>query len=238
VRAFPNLFPVLPADEGAHEVVVSSPRHVESVGDLTPEEAAAAVDGWARRSRAVEADPRGLWPFAFVNQGAMAGASLRHTHAQIVGLPFAPPLLVERARGFAGSEECPLCAEIAGAGERVIARDAGMVAWCPPVPPLSGAIRIAPERHVPDWPEAPGAALGPLLARLLRAVDAIAPGRAANVWVHRAPPGGMERYHWHTEIVPRMGTLAGLELGAGVLALTREPAEVATALRGALGSTG
>lgn len=230
VRAFANLYPVMPPDEGVHEVIVSSPRHVEGLGDLPGDDVAVAVDAWAARLRATAADPRGLWPFAFLNQGLLGGASLRHSHAQVVGLPMAPPLLVERARGFARAERCPICAELA-TGDNVVARRDGLVAWCPAVPALSGAVRIAPERHAPEWGEAPGGGLGPLLRDLLAAATALTPTRAANVWVNLAPPGGMDRYHWHVEVVPRVGTLAGLELGAGVLALTREPAAAAAALR-------
>lgn len=233
VRVFPNLYPVMPADEGVHEVVVSTPRHVESLGDLAVADVAVAVDAWAMRLRAVTADPRGLWPFAFLNQGLLGGASLRHSHAQVVGLPLAPPLLVERARGFARAERCPVCADLADAGDRLVASHDGLVAWCPAVPALSGAVRIAPAHHASEWPHAPGAALAPLLRDLL-AATAMTPSRAANVWVNTAPPGGMERYHWHVEVVPRIGTLAGLELGAGVLALTRDPAEAAADLRARL----
>ncbi len=231
VRAVPNLYPAVPAERGVHEVIVSTPRHVVRVGDLTDAEARDAVDGWAVRVRAVEADPRGLWPFVFLNQGAQAGASLQHSHAQAVGLPFAPPRLVARARAFIGASRCPVCAEIADLGDREVLRRDGLVAWFPRVPSLSGALRIAPEAHAPDWGEAPGAALGPMLRRLADALGRAAPTDAMNLWVHRAPPGGMDAYHWHTELVARIGTLAGLELGAGVLALTRDPSEMAARVR-------
>ena len=84
VRAIPNKFPAVAPDEGVHEVIVNTPRHVVRFGDLTDDEAELAGGVWADRIAAVEADPRGLWPFLFLNQGAAAGASLQHTHAQLV----------------------------------------------------------------------------------------------------------------------------------------------------------
>jgi len=233
VRVVPNRFPAVDPEDGVHEVVVTTPRHVALLGRVRPGEAADALDVWAERLRVVEADRRGLWPFAFLNQGALGGASLQHTHAQVVGIPFAPPRLVERARGFAGAPRCPVCAELEDPGDRVLATAGGLVAWFPAVPSLSGALRIAPADHLPDWEERPGAALGPLLVRAAAAVCAAAGTDALNVWVHRAPPGGMSAYHWHLELVPRLGTLAGLELGAGVLALTRDPSELAARARAA-----
>lgn len=236
VRAVPNRYPSVPAEDGVHEVIVTSPRHVVAFGDLDDAEAGAAVDAWALRSRAVERDPRGLWPFVFLNQGAAAGASLQHSHAQVVGLPFAPPRLVDRARGFVGADHCPVCGELADLGGREVMRDSGLVAWFPRVPSLSAALRVAPVAHAPDWDPAPGATLGPMLRRLSAALSRVAPTRAMNLWVHRAPPGGMDAYHWHAELVVRIGTLAGLELGAGVLALTRDPEVMADRMREALGT--
>jgi UDPglucose--hexose-1-phosphate uridylyltransferase len=238
VRAFPNLYPAVPSGAGVHEVVVTSPRHVVEVGDLTDAEATDAVDAWAARARAVEGDPRGLWPFVFLNQGAPAGASLQHSHAQVVGLPFAPPRLVARARAFIGAAHCPICEELADLGDREVLRSGGLVAWFPRVPSLSGSMRVAPAEHLPDWDAAPGAALGPVLRRLAGAIGRAAPTEALNLWVHRPPPGGMDAYHWHTEIVARLGTLAGLELGAGVLALTRDPSEMAARVREELAAVG
>jgi UDPglucose--hexose-1-phosphate uridylyltransferase len=236
VRAFPNKFPALPAGEGEHEVVVSSPRHVVAFWDLTDDEAADALDGWAARVAAVGTDPRQLWPFAFLNQGAPAGASLQHSHAQVVGLPFAPGRLVARERAFVRADRCPVCHELETAGERVVLERDGLVAWCPQAPPLSGGVRIAPAEHRPRWGMRPGAAAGPVLRRLMRAASDALGTSAANVWLHQARPSGPDAFHWHLEIVPRLGTLAGMELGAGVLAVTRDPLEVAARLRAALGA--
>ena len=235
-RAFPNKYPAIDPAEGAHEVIVNSPRHILRLGDLTDDEADRAVGLWAARLAAVAADARGLWPFLFLNQGAAAGASLQHTHTQIVGLPFAPPRLVTRERVAAAAPGCPVCADIAGAGERTVIDDgSGLVAFCPEVPPLSGTLRIAPVTHVPDW--APGvdvAALGRVLPACARAVGAAIGGEALNLWLHERGPGGTDRRHWHIDMLPRIGTLAGMELGAGVIAVALGPKDTAARLRAAL----
>jgi UDPglucose--hexose-1-phosphate uridylyltransferase len=232
VRAIPNKFPVLGPQEGIHEVVVNTPRHVVRLSDLTEDEAARAAEAWALRLQAIGADPRGLWPFLFLNQGERAGASLQHSHAQLVGLPLEPPLLLARERRFAQAPECPICADLASAGERVVARADGLAAWTPGVPPYTGTIRIAPERHRSDWTDDPGP--GPtalLLRRLAGLVGERLGADALNLWLHQRRPGGSPRYHWHIDLVPRVGTLAGLELGAGVVAIAVSPEDTAARLR-------
>ena len=54
----------------------------------------------------------------------------------------------------------------------------------------------------------------------------IAEGAAAlNLWLHA---GG----HWHIEVLPRIGILAGIELGAGYFVNTMAPESAAGILRG------
>lgn len=231
VRAFANKFPFFAPSDGVHEVVVNTSRHVTTIGELSDGEARGAATAWAARVAAISADPRGLWPFVFLNQGALAGASLAHTHAQVVGLAFTPPHLFARTRAFEG-RPCPICAEIAHAGPRLIDEQRGLVAWCPEAPPLSGGIRIAPLTHTRQWASGPAAAdLGPFLAAVGAALTSTV-SAALNLWIHEGH--GADDYHWHAEIVPRIGTLGGLELGTGVLARTHDPHAMAKTLRAAL----
>jgi UDPglucose--hexose-1-phosphate uridylyltransferase len=237
VRAVPNRFPVLPPDEGIHEVVINSPRHVVELWELSAPEMIAAVDAWARRERVARDDPRGLWPFVFLNQGAAAGASLQHSHAQLIGFPFAPPLLAAREDAFERAPRCPVCAELM---DPALARitDAGpLTAWCPQAPPLSGAIRIAPRRHAPEWPEQPGCELAGVLGPVMRALAALVGTTAMNLWVNQRHPGGPDAFHWHLEIIPRRATLAGMELAAGVFSLLNDPTALAAALRAQASAT-
>lgn len=48
-----------------------------------------------------------------------------------------------------------------------------------------------------------------------------------NAWLHAGA-------HWHLELVPRLSTFAGTELGAGIYVLTIAPEDGAAALRRAL----
>jgi UDPglucose--hexose-1-phosphate uridylyltransferase len=60
--------------------------------------------------------------------------------------------------------------------------------------------------------------------RALRAVEGPVPW---NAWLH-------DTGHWHLEVLPRLTTLAGIELGAGIYVLTVSPEESAARLRNAL----
>jgi UDPglucose--hexose-1-phosphate uridylyltransferase len=238
VRAVPNRFPVLPPDEGVHEVIINSPRHVVELWELSDQEMVGAVNAWAIRERAVRDDPRGLWPFVFLNQGAAAGASLQHSHAQLIGLPFAPPLLVAREDAFARAAACPICTELADPSLALVAAAGPLRAWCPHAPPLSGAIRIAPDVHAPEWPARPGPAIATILGPTMRALAAVVGTTAMNLWLNQRHPGGPAGFHWHIDVIPRRGTLAGMELGAGVFSLLNDPTKLAAALQATMSIAG
>jgi galactose-1-phosphate uridylyltransferase len=52
------------------------------------------------------------------------------------------------------------------------------------------------------------------------------------MWLHQRRPGGSARFHWHIDLLPRLGTLAGLELGAGVMSVAFPSEVTARRLRG------
>lgn len=232
VRVVPNKFPVIDPADGVHEVAVNTPRHVTDLVELRRDEMAAAVAMWARRLAVIAEDPRELYPFCFLNQGAAAGASLQHTHAQIVGLPFAPPRLVARERAFADGTD-PVAADMVDAGHpRFVTAADGLVAWVPEVPPLTGTVRIAARERAPGWESGTDFdAIAGILLDVLTRIDTAFTAPAINLWLNQARPGNDGGYHWHLDVISRLGTLAGLELGTGVIAVAMSPEAAAERLR-------
>jgi UDPglucose--hexose-1-phosphate uridylyltransferase len=150
---------------------------------------------------------------ALINEGRSAGASLPHSHSQLVWLPEPPPAVTgERAEGLAE------LVEAAREQQLVVAQADDLVAFCHPVGRLPYETLIVP---------GPDATLTDAL-RVLR--DVVARLRAAegpvpwNAWLHRGEP-------WHLELVPRLSILAGIELGAGIYVNSVPPEQAAEALR-------
>ena len=71
-----GLFSSVPA-AGAHEVIVSSPRHVRSLAELEAEELEGAVAAWRARIAAHATDASLV--HLIVNEGPGAGASIEHS---------------------------------------------------------------------------------------------------------------------------------------------------------------
>ena len=111
MRVVPNKFPALGIEGnlnrqaegmfdkmngiGAHEVIVETPEHDVTLGNL-PEKRIEDVF-WAFRDRILDLkkDRRFKYILIFKNHGQLAGATLEHSHAQLIALPILPKHVVE-----------------------------------------------------------------------------------------------------------------------------------------------
>jgi UDPglucose--hexose-1-phosphate uridylyltransferase len=217
----PNLYPAFERQE----VVVSTTRHVRTLAELEPDELAAIAEAWRRRADTARSDGFG-YVHALLNEGREAGASLPHSHTQLVWLRDLPPAVAEE-RMTAG--DCGVCEVVRSGVNEVEERD-GLVVLCPAASRLPYESLIAPRDH-----EAGGLLSDrlpialQLLAGTIRRLAELEGTVPLNAWLHTAPFGGDG--HWHIELVPRLSILAGVELGAGIGINTLAPEDAARALR-------
>lgn len=201
VRVVPNLYPALERQE----VVVHSRRHIRSIAEAEDGELELVAEAWRRRA----ADEPGH-VFPLLNEGREAGASLAHSHSQLVWLPEPAPI---RARPRA---------------ETVFERD-GLAVACPWASRVPYEIVIAPLKPDPDpWSSAWLPPALKLLAGLVRRLQRLEGRVPLNAWLERGSKD------WRLVLFPRLNVLAGLELGAGIHVNTLAPEEAAARIRTAL----
>jgi UDPglucose--hexose-1-phosphate uridylyltransferase len=201
VRVVPNLYPAF----DRHEVVVHARDHLRSIADLGDAHLDLIAEAWRRR----RADAPQRYLHALINEGRAAGASLSHTHSQLVWLRHAPP------------------AEPPREGETV-AEDDGLIAWSPRLARVPYELAVAPIELERDGlrSERLGPALR-LVADLVRRLRALEGDIPLNAWLHDHESG------WRIVVFPRLSVLAALELGAAVYVNTLAPEEAAGRLRAA-----
>jgi UDPglucose--hexose-1-phosphate uridylyltransferase len=242
VRVVPNKFPAFGpwsdegnrtglfarrAAKGRQEVVIHSPRHVRTLADLSVRELELVVQAW--QARAAAAGEQGF-PYVqvLVNEGREAGASLPHSHSQLVWLEEEPPLVEQERRAQEAAGACVLCRVLAEELEhriRVVSERDGIVLLCPFAGRQPYELLVAPTEC--DREPFTSSRLGPALvlaAEGLRRLRVAEGAVAVNLWLH---PAG----HWHLEVLPRLTVLAGLELGSGYFVNTLAPESAAGVLR-------
>jgi UDPglucose--hexose-1-phosphate uridylyltransferase len=222
VRVVPNKYPAFPGQE----VAIHGPAHATRLADTAPGVAEAMATAWLRRRDHHLAAGAG-YVLCSINEGIEAGASLEHSHSQILPLPDVPPLPAAEAASFAAASGCPLCELLAHGAPVGVA--GGLAAVCPPWSQMPYETWIVPTAHAPH-PDDP-AQLGAAIRDAARRLGAVLGDRLAwNAILHDGPPGD-NRFHWHVEVLPRLTVAAAVELGAGIWVNVTDPALAADELR-------
>jgi len=249
MRVFPNKFPAVSPEDGPdtgimmpaygrHEVVVESPEHGKTVADLSIERIVSLLKVYSGRVEAMLADPKIEYVMVFKNHGRAAGASLAHTHTQIISLPVVPNLVREEveAAGRYHQERgtCPLCDAWVKEmnGPRRVWEDDYAAVFTPYASRNPFESWIMPKRHIKalnelDADERKSLASG--LKLVLSKLKAGLNDPPYNMYLHVSP--GEDDLHMHFEVLPRLSTWAGFELGSGIIINTMAPETAAEFLR-------
>ena len=157
VRVVPNKFPALGIEGnlnkqaegmfdkmngiGAHEVVIETPDHNATLASLSSKKIEDVL--WAFRDRILDLkkDRRFKYILLFKNHGEAAGASLEHSHSQLIALPIVPIYVVEELQGakqyYIYKERCVFCDAIRQEmdnGTRVVAENEDFLTLAPYAP--------------------------------------------------------------------------------------------------------
>lgn len=252
IRVVPNLYPIVggadagPGARGAHEVVILDPDHSCDLARL-PDDGVAELFTVLRDRARVHAAAGFAYVQVLVNQGRAAGASIAHPHAQVLAIELVPPLVRETLERTAAARTDVVAVDFEAAGPqdgRVVDAPEAW-AWCPWAAASPYETRISAPDAGPRFEDTPDAALR-AVARVTRDVVSgivrLLGEVAYNVVLHNGPthptgsgPGlGAGASHWYLTVVPRVSTIAGFELGTGLLVNTLSPADAARQLRDAI----
>jgi UDPglucose--hexose-1-phosphate uridylyltransferase len=259
LRVVPNKFPALQVEGmldrvgdgmfdrmngvGAHEVIIETPDHDRRMAAMTEQEIERVLSAYRERILDLKQDIRLKYVLVFKNQGASAGATLEHTHSQLIALPIVPDLVREEIAGarrhMAVKERCVYCDIIRQDltdGRRIIQEDPEVIALAPYAPRFAFETWLLPKHHGARFEEAPRQqheGLARLLKAVLKRMDRALESPDYNLIVHTSPfaEDSSEVFHWHLEIMPKLTRVAGFEWGTGFYINPTSPEEAAQALR-------
>ncbi|MDR2638953.1 MAG: hypothetical protein LBC09_03840 [Helicobacteraceae bacterium] len=251
-RVFPNKFPLLALETppvssmkgvyssiggfGAHEMVIDQPKPNKHFCLFSADEFRDLMLTFRDRFCALYQDQRIASVVAFKNQGAKAGNAIRHSHSQIVALPFIAPRLakqIETSREhYNRAGRCLLCDQIASEENeklRVLVRNRYFIAFAPFAPRYEFEIWIAPIVHNSAFTLLTKDALsdlGETLEWCAKRLGIAMENPDINLALFTEPPRRNHRkadyfhhierfFHWHIELAPRSRSSDGFELASG-----------------------
>jgi len=259
VRVVPNKFPALQIEGeqnkrgegiydmmngiGAHEVIIESPRHIQSLTALDNGNIAEVLLCYRDRLLDLKNDKRFVYGLLFKNVGISAGASLEHSHSQLIVTPIVPQLVaneLERAGTFYQHRGrclfCDMIQQEIDTNRRIIISTDNFVAFAPFASRFPFETWILPRKHKTHFENLEGFEVEELthvlksaLIKLETALD-LPP---YNFIIHSTPFNINESdyYHWHIEIIPRLTNIAGFEWGTGFYINPTPPEQAAETLR-------
>ncbi|GER30419.1 galactose-1-phosphate uridylyltransferase [Striga asiatica] len=232
--------PVTAAGFGFHDVVIESPSHAVHLTDLPPARMADVLLAYKKRINQLRALDSIKYVQVFKNHGASAGASMSHSHSQIMGLPVIPPSASARIQSmrehFDETGKCGLCQ--VRQDDLLIDESTHFISVVPYAAKFPFEIWIVPRvhsTHFHDIDHDEAFDLGGLLKLMLVKVSLQLNNAPYNLMLHTAPlqieSTQLPFSHWFIQIVPQLTVVGGFELGTGCYINPVLPEDAAKVLR-------
>lgn len=223
---------------GKHEVVVETPEHNVDFHEYTLKQIELIMTMLKNRYNELSRDERIKYIHIYKNQGLFGGASLAHSHSQVLGLPLVP----EENHGiedyYRNTRHCLICDMLKQELEyrsRLVAETKDFLLICPYASRFSYETWIIPRQHMSHFGEISSEQITELaliskqfIIAMLDCLDNPSYNLMINtspVNVHTEPKG----FHWYIEVAPRFIVTAGLEIGTGFYVNPVAP-EIATGM--------
>jgi len=228
---------------GAHEVVIETPNHNLDLPDLPDKEFKDVIWAYYQRITDLKKDTRFRYVMIFKNFGAAAGASLEHTHSQLIATPVIPKRVNEEMDGakryYEYRERCVFCDIIKQEMKdmkRMVAENSHAYAFTPFAPRFPFETWILFKRHISSFEtcdESEILSLAQILKLVLTRLRSALNNPPYNFVFHLSPITlpHLEFYHFHIEIIPVLTHIAGFEWGTGFFINPTPPEEAAEFLR-------
>lgn len=241
VRVIPNLFPILgdgkrPASrgfykfrsgDGCHEIIIETPQHNQHIVDLKIENLVLIIDTYQQRLLAHKKNPKIRHSLIFKNFGRRAGASLKHSHSQIISMPIIPKRVAEEIatarRFYRNHNQCIYCRiieEEVESKKRIISENDHFVAFVPFAARIPYEVWIIPKKHharFSDLTRNETISIARILKSSLTKLNQVLDTPSFNYFIRTAPIREQvdDYYHYHLVIMPVTTILGGFELGTG-----------------------
>ena len=244
-RAFPNLFAAmvphpLPAiaewmaqpGRGYHEVLVDSPNHDSSPANFSIDQVMLMLQVYKDLYSKYHGQGGAKYVSIFKNWGEASGASLNHTHSQVVAIPLIPPPIKRELSALYDATFCHYCniVEREIISSRLISKNNGWISIAPFFSQAPYEMWIIPREHVSNLEEMNENQfhdLALILKDALLRLASLMDDPPYNYMIFQLP----SRYHLNIRIQPALAKMAGFERSTGICINPISPEKAAYDLR-------
>ena len=265
VRIVPNKYPIISetrenelpktnklfcasSSKGFHDVIIEHPNHHFNFYHAQTEDFFYIFKAVMMRLKDLSKNKDMLYSLHFKNFGPEAGASLSHSHSQIITTPFIPIQMLDEINGaleyYNENQRCVYCDIIKEEkiiDKRVICENDSFIAISPFASRSPYQIYVIPKQHSNSITYASSPQIldfASLLKNIFDRLYKLLGEVSFNYVLHTLLPVLENKYdhssHWFLDIMPKMSKLAGYELGSGVFINSITPEDATEHLKSVL----
>ena len=269
VRVFANRYPALSSDScrekvnktgndeyflqtvGGHEVIVDTRQHTDLIAQTTVGESRLLFLAIRDRINTWNENNGIEHISVFKNSGGAAGASMTHSHCQLIATNYLPGNIQHQLQRMNSHlhqvGECLICSmtnsEIADR-ERVICETEEVIAYSPYASAFPFQVRLTSKTHLAQFEKLSDATLHEcaiLTRNLIIALQEMHPTVSYNLIFSTLPKkqhSHRKAFHWSIDLCPRITSFAGYEIATGSMINTVLPEDAARTYRSCIKKKG
>jgi len=253
IRAFPNKFPLLDSSlkfyrkktklfdkrsgYGFHEVLVDTPLHNEQWQDFSKKKFEQIFSAYKERYIELIKKPEIKYVMLFRNYSYLGGASLVHSHSQILATPFLPTnilrdihTLTDYSKEYYSCAYCDIVSK-ESSSSRLVYENKEFIVLSPYCARYPFELWIISKKHLSDFSDLNIPHFADAIQKSIKGLFLIFGDLPYNFFIHHLPKSIEGEFHFHAEIQPRLKTEASVEFGYGIKVNTFLPERAAKKLR-------
>ena len=239
IRCIPNLYPALSPEGvdtpyssgyGFHEVIIETPKHERQLTNFTDAEMDLLMKAYKDRVMHYWEQNQIEFVSLFKNWGKQAGASLEHTHSQLIALPLIPPSIKKESEVIHATGKCPYCeiVRMEYSNERSVYENEYFIAFAPYCSKVPFEIWFLAKTHVSHLgrlSEHMLHSLGIAIRYVLSRLEKVLGSPAYNLMFFQLVND--EKYHLNLRLQPVTSKMAGFEKNTDIFINTMPPEKAA-----------
>ncbi len=240
VRCIPNLYPALSPEApdvqhplfevmkgyGFHEVIIENPLHESKLSNFSDDELFLLMKVYRDRVMHYQSQERIEYVSLFKNLGKNAGASLEHTHTQLIAVPLIPVTIKKEKKAIEELKSCPYCDIIKKeqGKERMVYENENFILIAPYYSRSPYEMWMLPKKHlhhISVFNEQMLMSLGDCIRKAVSLLEKTIPELAYNYMFFQTEND--RSYHFNIRIAPVTSIAAGFEKNTDIYINTIPP---------------
>ncbi len=219
-----NIFFTYASAYGSHEVIIETDIHSQQMQDFTVDHMKKVFGVYKKRIKELYKDENIRYVSVFKNVGCAAGASVKHSHAQVIAYNYVPTTIREMTeksdRHINDFGKCPYChmMETENKSDRTVEQSISFLSFTPYASRFPFEVWIFPMRHVSSIEELNEEELTDLACHMQKRIRSLMTlGDISYNLEIFSYKKNMDNFHFHITLTPRISKWAGFEMSTGTI---------------------